>query len=170
MVELVQEVEHLAGERELDRGEVAERVDRAAGGPQAPEQRDILLDRSADGLDPPLVEQMQFAGEFRKGPGALRHRLREVGGDVGEGNEIHRQRGRQEPLHPRFVVHGLAEEVARIPTHEHVADVKDDDHQRLLAAGQAHMRRRRPKGKFARGRFLGVSGTEERLSIRSPPE
>ena len=127
VVELVEEVEHLAGDRELDGGEVAERVDRAAGGPQTPEQRDILLDRSADGLDPPLVEEMQLMGEFGKGLGALRHRLREVGGNVGEGHEVHRQRGGQEPLHPRLVLHRLAEQVARVPAHEHVADVKDDD-------------------------------------------
>ena len=89
VVELVQEVEHLTRDRELDRGEVAERIDRAPGALEAPQQRDILLDRSADGLDPPLIEQVQLAGELGKGPGALRHRLREVGGDVGEGNEIH---------------------------------------------------------------------------------
>jgi hypothetical protein len=92
-VELVEEVKHLAGDGELDRGEVAQRVDRAAGASQPPEQRDVLLDRSAQGLDPPLVEQMELAREFGKGPRALGDSFRKIRDDVGERNEIHRERG-----------------------------------------------------------------------------
>src|ERR1700688_943332 len=42
-------------------------------------------------------------------------------------NEVHRQRSRQEALHPFLVVENFAVEVARIPAHQNVADIKDDD-------------------------------------------
>ena len=72
-----------AGEGELLGREIAERVDRPAGGLQAPQQRDILLDRAVEGLDPALVEQAQFAGKFGKGLGPRLDRGGEVGRGVG---------------------------------------------------------------------------------------
>jgi hypothetical protein len=85
-----------------------------------------------EGLDPPLVEEPQFDGEFGKGLGARLDRGGEVGRGVGMGDEIHRQRGREEALHPRLVVERLAVEVAPIPAQKHIADVEDDDQGSVL--------------------------------------
>ena len=146
-VESVQKVVLRAGESELVGREIAERMDRPAGGLQAPQQRDILVDRAVEGLDPPLVEEAQFAGKLGKGLGPRLDRGGEVGRGVGMGDEIHRERGCEKALHPRLVVERLAVEIARIPAQQHVADVEDDDHGSVLkltgsnAAGRASWNR-----------------------------
>ena len=56
-VEFTQKVVMRLDKRECLGGEVAERVNRPAGGLETAQKRDVLLDRSADRLDPPLVEE-----------------------------------------------------------------------------------------------------------------
>ncbi len=77
-VEFVEEWVSLPREREFLGGEVAQRMNRTAGGLQTPHERDVLLDRPSERLDPPRVEQPQFLGEFGKGGRPLGHRLREI--------------------------------------------------------------------------------------------
>ena len=117
----------LSHEREFLRREIAQRMDRPACALQAPQERDIFLDRPAERLDPPLVEQPQFVGEFRKGLRPRLDRFGEIRDDVGMRDEVHGRGGREKVLHPRLVLERLAVEIARIPAQQNVADVKDDD-------------------------------------------
>ena len=94
---------------------------------QTPHERDIFFDRAANRLDPPLVEQPQFVGEFREGLRPRRDRCGEIRDDVGMRDKVHGERGREKVLHPRLVVEHFAEEIARIPAQQNVADVKDDN-------------------------------------------
>ena len=127
VVEFVQKIVLALCQREGFVGEIAEREDWLAGRAQPPEQRDIFLDRFAKRLDPALVEHPDFLGEFGKLPGLLGDRGGEILDGVGMRYEVHRERGREKPLHQRLVVEDLGVEVARIPAHKNVADVKDDD-------------------------------------------
>ncbi len=126
-VEFAQEIVLLLDEREGLMGEVAQRVNRSAGPLQAPQERDILFDRPADRLDPPLVEQPQLGGEFRISLRLGRDRLGEIRGDVGARDEVHAAGGAEKALHPRFVGEDVAEQPAPVPAQENVADVEDDD-------------------------------------------
>ena len=102
-------------------------MDRPAGGFETPQERDVLVDRAAERLDPALMEEPQLGGEFGKGLGPGLDRGGEIRRGVGMGDEIHRQRGGEKALHPRFVVERLAVEIARVPAQQNVADVEDDD-------------------------------------------
>lgn len=126
----------LLHERECLAGEVAERMDGPAGRLETPQKRDILLDRPADRLDPALVEQPQFVGEFRKGRCPRRDRGGKIRGGVGLGDKAHVAGGAEKALHPRFVAEHLPEEVAPVPAQQHVADVEDDDQGFVLRRGR----------------------------------
>ena len=91
-VERVEEVVLLAGDGEFVGCEVAQRMDRPAGRFETSQERDVFVDRPAEGLDPALVEEAQFAGEFGKGLGSRLDRGGEIGRGVGMDDEIHRQR------------------------------------------------------------------------------
>ena len=135
-VERAQEVVLLASEGEFVGCEVAQRMDRPAGRFETPQERDVLVDRAAERLDPALMEEPQLVGEFGKGLGPRLDRGGEIRRDVGMGDEIHRQGSREKALHPRFVVERLAVEIARIPAQQNVADVEDDDQgEGLMCAG-----------------------------------
>jgi hypothetical protein len=66
VVEFAQEIVLALGKGEGFVSEIAERVDRLAGGAQSAQQRHVLLDRFAKRLDPAFVEHVEFLGEFRK--------------------------------------------------------------------------------------------------------
>src|SRR3984957_6526433 len=155
VVEFAQEIVLALRKREGFVSEIAERVDRLAGRAQSAQQRDILLDRFAERLNPALVEHAYFLGEFRKALGPRGDRGSEVFGDVGVRNKVHPERSRQEALHPFLVVENLAVEVARIPANQNVADVKDDDH-----AGFPCNQVRKARLALARSRADRKSGTE----------
>ena len=133
VVEFAQEIVIALRQREGFVGEVAERVDRLAGRAQSAQQRHVLLDRTAERLDPPLVEHPEFLRELGKVFGSRLERAGEIGDDVGMRDKVHAERSRQEALHAFLVVENLAVKIARIPAQQNVTDVKDDNHQRFLA-------------------------------------
>ncbi len=126
-IEFVQEWAARPRDLEFLGREIAQRVNRTAGRAQALQYRHVLLDRAPERLDPPRVEKLELFGELGKGFRALRNRPREIGDDVGMRNKFHAAGSSQKTLHPRLVAEHLAEQIAPIPAHQDVADVKDDD-------------------------------------------
>ena len=92
-VKRVQEVVLRAGEGELVGCEVAERMDRPAGGFQTLEQRDVLARSGRRASRSNARGRAQLAGELGKGLGPRLDRGGEIGRGVGMGDEIHGERG-----------------------------------------------------------------------------
>ena len=81
-------------------------------------------------IGPPTVSihrSWKSLSELRIRFRARRDRARETGRDVGMGDEVQVQGGREKAIHPGPVVETLAEQISPIPAQQDVADVKDDD-------------------------------------------
>ena len=135
-VELVKEGVLRPRKDEFLGGEVAERMNWAVGRAQTPQQRDILVDGTAERFDPARVEKSQRLGELGKGFRALGDGLREIRRDVSVGDEVHAAGGGQKALHLRLVAEHLSEKIAPIPAHENIADVKNDDQGECPSGGE----------------------------------
>jgi len=86
----------------------------------------VPLDLARHHLAPALVEGADRGREVGEARAQLRNGLREAAPAIAFEVVRRREDVRQEPLHPHLVVEELAEQEARVPAQQDVADVEND--------------------------------------------